>query len=43
MEQSSENKNTCDVFINEVRIKDKMLLEPEEMGNLHIEEVGIQK
>ncbi len=43
MEQSSKNKNTCDVFINEVRIKDKMLLEPKEMGNFQIEKVGIQK
>jgi hypothetical protein len=31
------------VFINELRIKDKMLLEPEKMGNLQIEEIGIQK
>jgi hypothetical protein len=33
MEQSSETKNTCDVFVNEVRIEDEMLLELEEMGS----------
>jgi hypothetical protein len=37
MEQSFENENTCDVFINEVRMEDEMLLECEEMGNLQIE------
>jgi hypothetical protein len=32
MEQSFENKNTCDKFMNEVSIQDEMLLEFEEMG-----------
>jgi hypothetical protein len=27
MEQFFENENTCDVFMNEVRIEDKMLVE----------------
>jgi hypothetical protein len=31
MEQSSKNENTCDVFINEVRIEDEVSLEREEM------------
>jgi hypothetical protein len=34
MEKSSEHENTCDVFMNEVRIEDEMLLEHEEMGSL---------
>jgi hypothetical protein len=34
MEQSSKNENTCDVFMNEVRIEDEILLEPKEMGSL---------
>jgi hypothetical protein len=34
MEQSFENKNTSDVFMNEVRIKDEILLELEEMRSL---------
>jgi len=34
MEKSYENENTCDVFMNEVRIEDEMLLEHEEMGSL---------
>jgi hypothetical protein len=31
MEQSSKNENTCDVFINEVKIEDEVFLEREEM------------
>jgi hypothetical protein len=31
MEEFSENENTCDVFMNEIRIKDEMLLELKEM------------
>jgi hypothetical protein len=34
MEESSENETTCDVFMNEVRIEDEMLLEPKKMGSL---------
>jgi hypothetical protein len=34
MEQSSENKNTCDVFMNEVRIEDELLPELEEMKKI---------
>jgi hypothetical protein len=41
MEQPFENENTCDVFMNEVTIKDELLLELEEMGNLQTREVGI--
>jgi hypothetical protein len=37
MEQSSENENTCGVFMNEVRIEDEMLVELEEMVSLQIE------
>jgi hypothetical protein len=33
MEQYFKNENTCDVFMNEVRIKDEILLEPEKMGS----------
>jgi hypothetical protein len=34
MEQFFENENTCDVFMNEVRIEDEVSLEPNEMGSL---------
>ncbi len=34
MEQSSEKKYVCDVYMNEVRVKDEMLPKLEEMGNL---------
>jgi hypothetical protein len=37
MEQSSKKENTCDVFMNEVRIEDEMLLKPKEMGSFQIE------
>jgi hypothetical protein len=37
MEHYSENENTCDVFMNEVKIEDEMLSKPEEMGFLQIE------
>jgi hypothetical protein len=37
MEQSSENENTCDVFMKEVRIEDEMLVELEKMVNFQIE------
>jgi hypothetical protein len=33
MEEYFENENTCDVFMNEVKIKDEMLLELEKMGS----------
>jgi hypothetical protein len=33
MEQSFENENICDVFMNEVKVKDEMLPKLEEMGN----------
>jgi len=32
MEETFEN--TCDAFMNEVRIEDEILLEPKEMGSL---------
>jgi hypothetical protein len=41
MEQPFENENTCDVFMNEVIIKDELLLELEEMGSLQTREIGI--
>jgi hypothetical protein len=31
MEESSENENTCDVFMNEIKIEDEMLVELKEM------------
>jgi hypothetical protein len=31
MEESFGNENTCDVFMNEVRIENEMLVELEEM------------
>ncbi len=34
MEQFFENKNTCDIFMNEIRIEDEPLLEPQENVNL---------
>jgi hypothetical protein len=34
MEESFENENTCDVFMNEVRIEDEMLVEHEELVSL---------
>jgi hypothetical protein len=37
MEQYLKNNNTCDVFMNEVKIKDEILLEPEEMISFQIE------
>ncbi len=37
MEQSSKNENTCDVFMNEVRIEDEMSLEHEKMVGLQTE------
>jgi hypothetical protein len=33
MEQSFENENTCEVFLNEVRIKNELLQKPEEIFN----------
>ncbi len=33
MEQVFENENTCDVFINEVKIEDEMFLKRENMVN----------
>jgi hypothetical protein len=37
MEQSSTNQSTCDVFMNELRIEDEMLLKPTKMGSLQTE------
>jgi hypothetical protein len=37
MEQSSKNQNTCDVFMNELRIEDEMLLKPAKMGSFQTE------
>jgi hypothetical protein len=34
MEQSSENENTCDIFMNEVNMEDEPLLELQENINL---------
>ncbi len=36
MEHYFENENTCDVFMNEVKIEDEMLLKLEEMGSLQM-------
>jgi hypothetical protein len=32
MEQSFENENTCDIFMNEVRIKNEHLQEPKKFA-----------
>jgi hypothetical protein len=37
MEQSFENENTCDVFMNQVGIYYELLPKLEEMGNFQIE------
>jgi hypothetical protein len=37
MEQSSENENTCDVFVNEIRMEDETLQELEENASVKIE------
>jgi hypothetical protein len=34
MEQSSKNENTCDIFMNEVRMENEPLLKPQENINL---------
>jgi hypothetical protein len=34
MEKSSENENTCDILINEVKMKDESLLKPKKNVNL---------
>jgi len=34
MEQSSKNENTCDIFMNEVKMEDEPLLELQENINL---------
>jgi hypothetical protein len=41
MEQPFENENTCDVFMNEVSVKDELLLKLEEMKILQTREVKI--
>jgi hypothetical protein len=33
MEWSFENENTCDIFMNEIRIEDELLPKPEEISN----------
>ncbi len=33
-QQSFENENTCDLFMNEVRMEDEHFLEPQENVNL---------
>jgi len=38
MEQSFKNENTCDVFMNEVRIEDEILPKPKKMVNLQTKE-----
>jgi len=38
MEQSCKNENTCDVFMNEVRIEDEILPKPEEMVSFQTKE-----
>ncbi len=34
MEQQSKNENICDVFMNEIRIKDEMLVKLKEIVSL---------
>jgi hypothetical protein len=34
MEQFSENENTCDIFINEIRMKNEPLQKPEEIASV---------
>ncbi len=33
MEQSFKNENACDIFMNEVKMEDEPLLEPQENGS----------
>jgi hypothetical protein len=37
MKQFFENKNACDIFMNDIRMEDEPLLELEENGNVQIE------
>jgi hypothetical protein len=37
MEQYFENENTCDIFMNEVRIEDELLLKFEKNRSLQLE------
>jgi hypothetical protein len=37
MKQSFENKNACDIFMNDVRMENEPLLESKENGNVQIE------
>jgi hypothetical protein len=38
MEQFSENENTCNIFMNEIRIEDELLLKFEKNGNLQMKQ-----
>lgn len=37
MEQSFENENICNFFLNGIKIENEMLLEPKEMGSFQTE------
>jgi hypothetical protein len=37
MKKSFENKNACDIFMNDIRMEDEPLLELEENGSIQIE------
>jgi hypothetical protein len=43
MEQSSKNENTCDIFMNEIRMEDEPLQEPEKMQVLKQKETNKPK
>jgi hypothetical protein len=43
MEQSSKNENTCDIFMNEIRMEDEPLQEPEKLQVSKQKETKIQK
>jgi hypothetical protein len=43
MEQSSKNENTCDIFMNEIRMEDEPLQEPEKLQVSKQKETKIQQ
>jgi hypothetical protein len=43
MEQYSKHENTCDIFMNEIRMEDEPLEEPEKMQVSKQKETKIQK
>jgi len=43
MERSSKNENTCDIFMNEIRMEDEPLQEPEKLQVSKQKETKIKK